>query len=209
MHVPWNSGVREIPPPRDSGVRAVHSVSSRIVPREKPQIADLYRAHFAYVWKSARRLGVPEAEVDDVVQETFLTVNRLLDRYEEQGMERGWIFSVLFRVVQRQRRVERRRNVRTEEGADLDAIAGSASRSPERSAETRADLRVVEEILDGLDPEKRAVFILSDVEERSLIEISEILGLNMNTTASRLRSAREHFDAAMARHRARDGWRYK
>jgi len=40
-------------------------------------------------------------------------------------------------------------------------------------------------------------------------EIAAILGQNVNTVASRLRSARAHVEAAMARHRARDGWRYK
>ena len=58
----------------------------RLVPAAQPLVfAELYRTHFAYVWKSARRLGVQLADLDDVVQETFLTVHRLLDSYEEQG----------------------------------------------------------------------------------------------------------------------------
>jgi hypothetical protein len=53
--------------------------------------AELYRAHFAYVWMSAQRFGVQPADIDDVVQETFLTVHRLLDSYEEQGTKQGWL----------------------------------------------------------------------------------------------------------------------
>src|SRR3954469_7790899 len=80
-----------------SGIQLVSSAA-------RPVFAELYRTHFAYVWKSARRLGVQPADRDDVVQETFLTVHRLLDTYEAQGTEQGWLFAVLFRVVQRHRR---------------------------------------------------------------------------------------------------------
>jgi DNA-directed RNA polymerase specialized sigma24 family protein len=71
---------------------------------EPMDFAELYRAQFSYVWKTARRLGVNAGEVDDVVQETFLTVHRLLDTYEPLGSVQSWLFSLLFRVVQRHRR---------------------------------------------------------------------------------------------------------
>jgi RNA polymerase sigma-70 factor (ECF subfamily) len=170
---------------------------------------ELYRAHFAYVWKSARRLGVPAAEVDDVVQETFLTVHRLLDSYEQQGTERAWVFSVLFRVVQRHHRTTHRRTVLMDGAIDVDALAGSSTRAPDKSAETNESARMLEEILDSLDPEKRAVLVLAELEEKTVTEIASILAINVNTASSRLRLAREHVEAAMTRHRARDGWRYK
>jgi len=81
-----------------SGIQLVSPAARPIV------FAELYRTHFAYVWKSARRLGVQPADLDDVVQETFLNVHRLLDTYEAKGTEHGWLFAVLFRVVQRHRR---------------------------------------------------------------------------------------------------------
>jgi RNA polymerase sigma-70 factor (ECF subfamily) len=170
---------------------------------------ELYRAHFAYVWKSARRLGVSQAEVDDVVQETFITVHRLLDSYEHKGTERAWLFSVLFRVVQRHFRTNRRRTALTDGAINVDGFPSSAAGAPDRSAETNESVRLLEEILDSLDPEKRAVLVLAELEEKSVAEIADILAINTNTAASRLRLAREHVEAAMTRQRARDGWRYK
>ena len=95
------------------------------------------------------------------------------------------------------------------EERDVDEMPGSLERGPERAAETNETVRLLESILDSLDPEKRAALVLSDIEGRTALEIAHILGMNPNTVASRVRAAREYVEAAMTRHRARDGWRYK
>ncbi|MDF2692490.1 MAG: polymerase sigma factor RpoE [Labilithrix sp.] len=209
---PKGAGVT-CPPPPVSGIHNVGLDEEAVLPTGagSKSFLELYREHFAYVWKSARRLGVSQGEADDVVQETFLTVHRLLETYEHQGSERSWLFSVLFRIVQRHHRSNRRRTALTEDGTnvDLEAVAGPSASAPDRSAETKETIRTLEEILDSLDPEKRAVLVLAEFEEKPIAEIAEIVGTNINTAASRLRLAREHVEAAMARHRARDGWRYK
>jgi RNA polymerase sigma-70 factor (ECF subfamily) len=56
-------------------------------------------------------------------------------------------------------------------------------------------------LLDGLDERKREVFVLSEILEMSGREIAETTGVPMNTVYSRLRAAREEFDAAAQRQR--------
>ena len=200
------------PPPPASGIQTVvlrAETTSIDSATRSTDFVELYRAHFAYVWRSARRLGVSQGEADDVVQETFLTVHRLLDSYEHQGTLRSWLFSVLFRVVQRHRRSSRRRTALTDSEANVDAVPCSVAGAPDKTAETNESVRVLEEILGTLDPEKRAVLVLAELEEKTIAEIAEILAINVNTASSRLRLAREHLETAMARHHARDGWRYK
>ncbi len=169
----------------------------------------LYRTHVEYVWTSARRLGIPVVEADDVVQETFLRALRLADGHTELGSERAWLFSILFRVVQHHRRSHQRRTARTEHGVDLEILPGGMESSPERHVENVESVRILEEILDGLEPERRAVLVLAELEEKPMSEIALILDINPRTAASRLRLAREQVEAAMGRRRARDGWRYK
>jgi RNA polymerase sigma-70 factor, ECF subfamily len=190
--------------PRASGTAAVTSRAACIEGR----FAELYRTEFAYVWRSARRLGVSHAEADDIVQETFVIVHRLLGSYELNGSPRPWLFALLFRVVQRHHRSHRRRNAHTDADANVDAIAAPPAAAPDRAAETTETVRLLEGILEKLDPDKRAVLVLADLEERPLAEIAEILGIHERTATSRLRAAREHLDASLARHRARDGWRF-
>jgi len=187
----------------------IQSVVLRERAEDSEEFVELYRAHFAYVWKTARRLGVTPDEVDDIVQETFLTAHRLHASYEAQGAERAWLFSILFRIVQHHRRAHRRRPAVTDEALNVDALPAPSTGGPDRNAETRERVRMLESILDQLDPEKRAVLVLAELEEKPLQEIADILGINVNTAASRLRLAREQVEAAVARHRARDGWRYR
>jgi RNA polymerase sigma-70 factor (ECF subfamily) len=54
-----------------------------------------------------------------------------------------------------------------------------------------------------LDADKREVLVLVELEELSAPEVSELLGVKLNTVYSRLRAARAAFDAALSRHRAR------
>ncbi len=170
---------------------------------------ELYRSHVKYVWKAARRLGLTPSEADDAVQETFLTAHRRAASYDARGFERSWLFSILYNVVLHHRRSHQRRSARTEDGFDLDVLPSPSSVAPDQRAETSERARILEEILVGLEPERRAVLVLAEFEERPVSEIAEILGINESTATSRLRLAREQVEAAIARRRARDGWRYK
>jgi RNA polymerase sigma-70 factor, ECF subfamily len=190
------------------------SSSTRVVVREangptSRAFIDVDRADVVYVWTSARRLGVPAAEADDIVQETFLRALQLTDSHPDVGSDRGWLFSILYRVVQHSRRTNQRRSARTVDGVDLEVVPGAMEVAPDRHAENVEKVRILEEILDGLEPERRAVLVLAELEERPAHEIAVILGINPSTAASRLRLAREQVGAALCRHRARDGWRFK
>jgi RNA polymerase sigma-70 factor (ECF subfamily) len=58
-------------------------------------------------------------------------------------------------------------------------------------------------LLAELDEPKREVFVLAEVEEMTMPEIASALEIPLNTAYSRLRAARQAFEAALARHDAR------
>src|SRR5689334_15498434 len=80
--------------------------------------SEFYRTHVTYVWKTACRLGVTAVDVEDVVQETFLTAHRLGLVPEMQATERAWLFGIVYNVVQHHRRTHRRRTAHTEGGVN-------------------------------------------------------------------------------------------
>ncbi len=157
----------------------------------------LYAAHFDFVWRSARRLGVLPAQLDDVVQETFLVAYRRLAEFEGRSSERTWLFGIVLRVAKTHRRSLGRKaaeplllDVRDDRaGADEALEAGQA----------RA---VLEHLLGALDEDRRAVFILAELEEMTAPEIASALGVKLNTVYSRLRLARKDFEDALKRYRA-------
>jgi RNA polymerase sigma-70 factor (ECF subfamily) len=66
-------------------------------------------------------------------------------------------------------------------------------------------LRVLHELLDQLDEDKREAFVLAELEGLTAPEIAQSLDLNVNTVYARIRAARIAFEQAILRHRAKDG----
>jgi len=176
----------------------------------RPSFAEVYDDYFSFVWRSARALGVPEAAVDDVTQEIFVTVHRRLEAFEGRSSIRTWIYGIARNVVRAHRREQRRHEPGTgPEPVDPDSLGDAPERTPEHDAARAQAARLVVRLLDALDDEKREVFVLAELEQLTAQEIADMLEENLNTVYSRLRLAREAFAAAAARHRARDAWRTK
>lgn len=174
-----------------------------------PCFDEVYEGLFDFVWRSARRLGVAESAVDDVVQEVFLVVHRRLGEFEGRSSVKTWVFAILLRVVSDWRRTQRRKGGL----ASLDAIAPDGevhderARCPAGALEQAQAVRLLHRLLDELDDDKRAVFVLAELEQTTAPEMAEMLGIPLNTVYSRLRAARIEFERALGRHRARESHR--
>ncbi len=178
-------------------------IGSRTSAAEALAFDDVYRAHFAFVWRSAKRLGVRDAALDDVVQEVFVVVHRRLASFEGRSTLRTWLFGITARVVRDHRRAAKRKE--TDGNVDPDTLPST----PPPGAENAEAVRVLHALLDLLDDERREVFVMAELEQMPVPEIADALGLNLNTAYSRLRLARQDFEQALARHRARDEWRLR
>ena len=171
----------------------------------------MYEEHFDLVWRNARRLGVPEGQVDDVVQEVFLVVHRRLGDFEGRASIKTWIFGILAKVAADHRRSSRRKSPHARSvGGVVDAdIVADEEASPHRELVRSEGVKLLHRLLDELDDERRAVFVLAELEQMSAPEIAEALGVKLNTVYARLRAAREQFNQSAQRERARDNWRLR
>jgi RNA polymerase sigma-70 factor (ECF subfamily) len=169
---------------------------------------EVYDGNVDYVWKTVCRLGLRGPAVEDAVQEVFVVVHRKLASFEGRSSMHTWLFQIARRVVHDHRRTVRRKEHPpgpNQSVPDLGAIAADESHSPDASARRAEAARVLYELLDKLDTDKREVFILAELEQLAAPKIAQVLGINVNTVYSRLRLAREAFNLALARHHARDG----
>jgi len=165
-------------------------------------LTSIYEEHFSYVWRSLRRMGVPEMSLDDAAQDVFLVVHRRLADFAGRSRVKTWLFGIVLRVA----RDHRRRARRKPEAAlpEPEALPDSA-RCAAVDPLVRADAaRLLDRLLEYLDQDKRAVFVLAEVEQMSAPEIAEALGVNVNTVYSRLRAARSAFERAVARLKLRE-----
>lgn len=172
--------------------------------------ADIYEAHFAFVWRSLRRLGVDTSMLDDAAQDVFLVVHRKLPDFEWRSSVKTWIYGIVRRVAGDHRKAHRRRATREGtdgQARDPDATPDLAVLAPHESGTQTEAVRLVHELLDSLDDDKREVFVLTELEQMTAVEIAETTGVTLNTVYSRLRAARRDFQRAAARMRARRAWR--
>jgi RNA polymerase sigma-70 factor (ECF subfamily) len=172
----------------------------------RPALDDVYREHFSFVWRSAKRLGIGESSLDDVVQEVFVIVHRRLGEFEGRSSLRTWLFGITLRVARDHRRSAARKSA--DGSVDLDTLVAT-SPGPGEALEKADAVRLLHAILDQMDDERREIFVMAELEQLSMPDISETLGINVNTAYARLRAARQSFEDALARHRARDEWRLR
>jgi RNA polymerase sigma-70 factor (ECF subfamily) len=184
--------------PAEAAGRAAATLADAEPPLPVPSFQELCTRYFEFVWKCARAFGSKSDEIDDVVQDVFLVVQRRYADLKDERLARNWIYSITRRVVSSQRRRRRERDSRA--ASDVDSLT-SPERSPLAAAERNLEVRVLSTLLDGLEERKREVFVLSEILEMNGREIAEMIGVPMNTVYSRLRAAREEFDAAAQRQR--------
>jgi RNA polymerase sigma-70 factor (ECF subfamily) len=169
----------------------------------KLDVAQIYAQHATFLWKSLFRMGIPEADLPDVLQEVLLVVHRRLDSFDGRSRLSTWLFGICLRVAATARRTRRRRR---EEPMDpnLQSRALANPETPESLALVQDARRRLGQALDSLDPEKRAVFVMFELEGVGCSEIAELLGIPKGTVFSRLAYARQVFLQALQRIERRD-----
>jgi RNA polymerase sigma-70 factor (ECF subfamily) len=181
------------PPP--SSVR-VATASARApagaVPKnDGDRVRSAMLAHYDAIWRFSRRLGVRPADVEDCVQKVFVVLARRIGSIEP-GAERSFLFASAVRVASDARKQRARSRERL---AEPDETIDAKDDAP--SAETHIDDRRLrkwlDEVLDTMSEEHRIVLVLVDIEEQTMAQACEVLGIPQGTVASRLRRAREIF----------------
>ncbi len=159
---------------------------------------DVYLAHFDFVWKALRRLGVREQDAQDMTQKVFIVVYLKLPTFENRSSLRTWLYRVCLNTASDYRRSAPIRREVTTEPSQLEVLSGFQEDAREE-AEARRRLVTAELILDKLPEAQRLVFVLFELEEMSGSEIAEVLGISVGTVRSRLRLARELFTREVKR----------
>jgi RNA polymerase sigma-70 factor, ECF subfamily len=169
------------------------------------RLRSMMEDHFDVVWRALRRLGVPDAGVDDAAQQVFLVASRRLEEIDRGG-ERAYLLGVTVRVASDARRaVRRRREVSMD---DLMAESPPAAAAPAAIADPplpdemldhQRALATLGALLDEMPTEMRDAFVLFELEELSAPQVAQVLGVPVGTVASRVRRAREHFRRSLLR----------
>ncbi len=168
------------------------------------EFEQIYRAHYDFVWRTLRRMGVGERDVMDSAQKVFMVAHRRLESFDGRSSLKTWLGGIALRVASDYRRsASARREVLVAE-----APPESSSEADQlRRLEAQERLAVLDAVLAALPIEQRTVFVLFELEQVSGEEIAELLGVPEGTVRSRLRLARRAFSKIVAARSARSGRR--
>jgi RNA polymerase sigma-70 factor, ECF subfamily len=163
--------------------------------RISARVRALFEAHYALVWRTVRRFGVPAEDADDAAQEVFIVVARRCADIRE-GSERAFLVATALRVAAHDRRSRGRRPT-TPRAPDTFEEVRDPAEGPDELAAQREHRALLDEALAALSPRLRAVFILFELEGMTMAAIAECLELSPGTVASRVRRGRERFREAV------------
>jgi RNA polymerase sigma-70 factor (ECF subfamily) len=158
------------------------------VPEREQQLKtrDVFRAEAGFVLRLVRSLGVPAGDAEDVTQEVFVVVHRQLETLKDPERLRSWLFGIVRRVVANYRRRAHRRHEQLTGEIEL---LGTPSEQPASSENVR-ERALLDRALDKLDPHKREVFVLFELEGVAMRDVAAMTNSPLFTAYSRLYAAR-------------------
>jgi RNA polymerase sigma-70 factor (ECF subfamily) len=169
-----------------------------------PDFRTVYETYFPFVWRYAANRGVPPMAIDDVVQEVFVVVHHRLASFEGRSSLRTWLAGVSRNVLRDYLR--KRGNQETGDSLDDQVEIRSEGAGPAEALERKIAVELLDELLEQMTELQREVFILCDIEQLSAVEVAAMLEVNENTLRTRLRAARQVFNAGVTRYRAKRAW---
>jgi RNA polymerase sigma-70 factor, ECF subfamily len=174
-HVSPYREVKETEDPRRAAARS-----------DIPEFPEIFRDHAAFLWRTLVNLGVPRHDAQDLCQEVMITVHRRLPDFDGRSL-RGWLYGICARVASDYRRSARvRHEIPHASVPDLSLPA----EQPEQVDRAR-ELERARQSLERLSEDKRAAFVLFELEGLTLAEVAEALGVPLQTVYSRIKAARE------------------
>jgi len=184
----------------------------RLRDRDEPAFRELIESHRDRVFNITYRMLGNRAEAEDVAQEVFITVFKTIETFREESKFSTWLYRVTVnhcknRIKYLARRHERDRDeldeIKTASPTDSQTrTPGTPAviRRPDKALEGAQLEQLMQDAIDTLDEEHRALVVLRDVEDLSIDEICEITGLPDGTVKSRLHRARLALRKKLSRH---------
>ncbi|MEP7050258.1 MAG: sigma-70 family RNA polymerase sigma factor [Pseudomonadota bacterium] len=172
-------------------------------PRDSERLRRVATAELDFVWRCLRRFGVPAADVDDAAQQVFFVAAQKLHEVPVDK-ERSFLFATAARVAANARRSIHRRKQAYE---SLAHVPEDPRVGQDQLADQLRARALLDQVMDSMAEDLRAVFVLFEIEEMSVYEIADAVGIPLGTVGSRLRRARKAFQDAVSRYRAQQGFR--
>ena len=159
----------------------------------KPELEAVYRDHADDVATWARRLGGPELDVEDIVHEVFLVVQRRLPEWRGEAKISTWLYEITLRIVSDRRRRWRWPSLRGRASVPRDEVGQLVADEPDALAllVRREATSTLYRLLDDIGEKYRTVIVLFELEGKSGEQVAALTGTSLANVWIRLHRGRQ------------------
>jgi RNA polymerase sigma-70 factor, ECF subfamily len=152
---------------------------------------ELVRSTSQMIYPMVFRMTGEEKTAEDIVQETMIKVWEKIGKLRNAGVYRSWVYRIALNKCYDCLRQRKNNPVLPADDALWKSLSlRIADNSPDLVANSETIL-IISRLSEYLSPKQKSVFILSDLEDMTHDEISEITGMNKNAVKSNLHFARK------------------
>ena len=169
------------------------------IPPGRADLPAFYNQWFEDVLKWVRALGGRDSELEDIAQEVFLVVRKRIDTFDGRNPA-GWLYQITRRKVRDFRQLAWIKKVFTRDHVDTVDDLPYDGEGPAAELERKQKQRMLHLILTKMNEDRRATFVLFEIDGVSGEDIAHLQGVPVNTVWSRLHKARKEFLALAARY---------
>jgi RNA polymerase sigma-70 factor (ECF subfamily) len=178
-----------VKPQRRPDARIDAALLASVARGDLGSLGALFDRYHGLVRAVARQAGVRDAQLDDVVQDTFLRLVQLAPRYDGRAVARPWLAGTAWRVAAEHRR-SARRWLQALSSLGREATAPAAP-TPEEHHARRQHLETLQRRLAALAEPLRAAYVLVELQGLSGDEAASALEIPVATVWTRLHNARK------------------
>lgn len=166
----------------------LHALRSKESKRREWAESEIYNHFKVQVYAILSRIVVPNADLDDAVQEAFIDVFRGIAKFEGRSGLGTWIYRVALRRGWKY--AAKRKATRKKEIENLSLVENTSGQISNTDLKTREMAKRLEEAMKKLNYEQRSIIALSGLEGLTPTEIAKTMGVPVGTVHSRLSRAR-------------------
>jgi RNA polymerase sigma-70 factor (ECF subfamily) len=144
-----------------------------------------------FAFSVAFRMLGNEDQAKDVVQETMVTIWQKLNKIRSAEVYKTWIYRIVMNKCYDHLRKRKRNPEFIADEKTWKLLSDSICENPSSELENSETARIINLLSERLSPKQKAVFVLSDIEQMSHDEISEITGMSKPLIKSNLHHARK------------------
>src|SRR3989338_7984914 len=146
----------------------------------------IYKATSEFVYNVAFRIVNQREDAEEVTQEVFLIVYQKLKSFRFESSFKTWVYRITANSAINFAKKNGKKTMEYNE-----QVAGTVQNDTHKEIEREHQGKIVEQLLEAINPEQRACVTLRNMEGLSYQEIAKVLRININTVRSRLKRAKE------------------